>query len=80
MGQPYSLDKRIQVINAIKQEGLTGIEASEKYDVHVKTVYRWLKEDITDVNVLELNRLKRENEQLYTILGKVTAELKRSKS
>jgi transposase len=80
MAEAYTIEQRRQIVNAVRQDGLTGVEASKKYDVHIKTVYRWLKEDVTDVNVWELNRLKRENEQLYTILGKVTAELKRSKS
>ncbi len=34
--------------------------------------------DIADLT-LEINRLKKENEQLYSLLGRATAELKRPK-
>ncbi len=57
--------------------------ASKQYGVPAKTIYRWLKEGIVDGSrnlILENNRLKKENEQLYNLLGRATVELKRPKS
>jgi regulator of replication initiation timing len=56
--------------------------ASATYDVFSKTIYRWLKENVVDGNtnlILENNRLKKELEQLYNLLGRATAEMKRPK-
>ena len=58
---------------------MTVPDASRHYGVTTKSIYRWLREQVGDGTTLEVNRLKRENEQLYTIIGKITAELKRSK-
>lgn len=57
-------------------------EASAQYDVNSKTIYRWLKVGVVNSNanlILENNRLRKENEQLYNLLGRATAENKRSK-
>lgn len=57
-------------------------EASAHYHVSSKSTCTWLRDGVVskDANlVLELNRLKKENEQLYDLLGRATAELKRPK-
>jgi predicted site-specific integrase-resolvase len=58
-------------------------EASTSYGISSKSIYYWLREGIVDGNrnlILENNRLKKENEQLYKLLGRATAEMQRSKS
>lgn len=79
MGQPIAASKRNEIITKIRHEGMTVPEASRQYGVTTKSIYRWLRDNVGDSTTLEVNRLKRENEQLYTIIGKITAELKRSK-
>ena len=79
MGQPISNARRNEIVSKIRDNGLSVTDASLNYQVSTKTIYRWLKENVSDVSSLEVNRLRRENEQLYTIIGKITAELKRSK-
>lgn len=79
MGQPISASRRSEIITKIRDQGLSVTDASLSYQVSTKTIYRWLKENVTDATTLEVNRLRRENEQLYNIIGKITAELKRSK-
>lgn len=79
MGQPISIARRNEIVSNIRDNGLSVTDASHNYQVSTKTIYRWLKENVSDISTLEVNRLRRENEQLYTIIGKITAELKRSK-
>jgi regulator of replication initiation timing len=46
-------------------------------------VSTWLRDGVVDGNrnlILENNRLKKENEQLYKLLGRATAEMQKSKS
>ena len=56
--------------------------AFTEHGVSSKTIYNWLRTGVVDGNknlVLELNRLRKENEQLYKLLGRATAELNRPK-
>lgn len=58
------------------------VEVAKQYGVSSKTIYAWLRSNVVDSNtslILQLNRLKKENEQLYNLLGRATAELKRPK-
>lgn len=71
-----------QILKSIKDEGMSVTDASNKYGVSGKTIYTWLRSSVIDSDrnlVLELNRLRKENEQLYKLLGRATAELNRPK-
>lgn len=71
-----------KILRKIHNEGMSTAEASRLYGVHHKTIYGWLKKEVVGSQrslVLELNRLKKENEQLYKLLGKATAEMQLSK-
>lgn len=80
MGQTISAETKQQVVKEIRDEGKRVVEVADAHNVSTKAVYRWLRDGIGgDSSALEIAKLKRENEQLYAILGKVTAELKRPK-
>jgi transposase len=71
-----------EIINKVRNEGLSVRDASTDYGVSTKSIYRWIRDGVSgsDQNlVLENNRLKKENEQLYSLLGRATAEMKRPK-
>jgi transposase-like protein len=71
-----------EIISMIRDSGMSVSQASIKYAVHPKTIYRWLKEGVRDSErnlILELNKLRKENEQLYKLLGRATAEMHKSK-
>ena len=71
-----------QILKSIKDEGMSATDAANKYDVSSKTIYNWLRVGVVDSDkslVLELNRLRKENEQLYKLLSQATAELNRPK-
>lgn len=80
MAQVISNDTKQKIINEIRDSGKKVIDIANEYQVSTKAIYAWLRTGIGgDSSALEIARLKRENEQLYSILGKVTAELKRPK-
>lgn len=82
-GTPTDPKVKAEIVSKIRNEGLSVSEASATYSVSAKNIYRWLQEGVVDGNrnlVLELNRLRKENEQLYKLLGRATAEMQKSKN
>lgn len=81
-GIPYDPKFKAEIIGKIRDQGMSVSEASTSYQVSSKSIYTWLREGVVDGNrnlILENNRLKKENEQLYRLLGRATAEMQRSK-
>ncbi len=73
---------KAEILNQIHNHGVSVSEASALHNVSAKTIYTWLRSSVVDGDknlVLELNRLRKENEQLYKLLGRATAELNRPK-
>ena len=68
----------------IREEVLTKARAGEKvaqlaeqYAISTKTIYGWLTTDSGEeiISVLKYNKLKRENEELKRIIGKLTLDM-----
>ncbi len=73
---------KADIIHEIRNNGLPVVDAAEKYKVHPKTIYGWLRTGVVDSNrnlVLENNKLKKELEIAYRIIGRATAEMQRPK-
>ena len=72
---------RDQILSRIKNEGVSANEAAKDAGVSPKTVYGWLEKQTakTNCSVISFNRLKKENQGLYQIIGKLTAELDKVK-
>lgn len=71
-----------EIVLKIRDGGMKVSEAAELYSISSKTIYTWLRAGVVDGNrnlILENNRLKRELEQAYRVLGKLTAESQRPK-
>lgn len=53
---------------------------ASQYGVSIKTIYGWMRNQVApDVSLAEVNRLKRENEDLKKIIGIITLEMERGK-
>lgn len=82
-GKPIDQSLKAEIVGKIRDEGLSVSKASAQYNISSKSIYTWLREGVVDGNrnlILENNRLKKENEQLYKLLGRATAEMQKSKS
>lgn len=80
MYKPIPKEIREQILTRIKNEGVTANQAANDAGVSPKTVYGWLaKGTAGDPNIVAFNRLKKENEGLYQLIGKLTSELNKIK-
>jgi transposase-like protein len=68
-----------EILKSIKEEGLEVKDAAKQYGIHHKTIYGWLSGNISQMSALEANRLKRDNQLLTTIIGKLNIALSKQK-
>ena len=81
MYAPIKKEIKDQILARIKNDGVSANRAANDAGVSPKTVYGWLEKETRkgQPNILEINRLKRENEGLYQIIGKLTSEIEKQK-
>lgn len=73
------IETKREVLEKVKS-GMTIADASKQYAISTKTIYTWLSNQVKpEISILEVNRLRRENEELKRIIGLVTLELERGK-
>lgn len=76
-GKPTDPALRAEIAGKIRDEGMSVAVASATYGFSSKTIYTWLREGVVAGNrnlILENNRLKKELEIAYRILGRLTAK------
>jgi transposase-like protein len=81
-GVPYDPKVKAEIVSKIRDGGQSVSSVRAEYGISAKSIYTWLREGVVDGNrnlILENNKLKKENEQLYKLLGRATAEMQRSK-
>ena len=78
-GKFYPKELKEKVVNKIKSEGITAVEAAKRYGIDVNNIYRWVSAGVAGAkgNLFEINRLKRENRELKQIIGAMTFERER---
>lgn len=65
-----------QIINRIKNDGVSVSQASADHGVSVKTIYAWLGTSAKSVvSVIEYKKLKKENSELKQIIGTLAIKL-----
>jgi transposase-like protein len=65
-----------QIINRIKNEGVSVTEAAKDHGVSDVTIYSWIAKKVDGQPTLSENiKLKRENEQLFKLVGEMTLKL-----
>ena len=78
--QPVPADVKRQILDRIKEGGVSISQAAEEHGLSSRTIYGWLSKGATSApSWLELNKLKRENAALKELLGRVMLEIELSK-
>lgn len=69
-------DLKEQIINRIKNEGVSVSQAAKDHGVSDVTIYSWIAKKVDGQPTLSENiKLKRENEQLLKLVGEMTLKL-----
>lgn len=75
-----SADIKRQILDRIKEGGLSISQIASEHGISSRTIYGWLsKGAVSQPTWLELNKLKRENAALKELLGRVMLETELSK-
>lgn len=75
-----ALELKEQILNRIKNDGISVAQVAQEHGISNKTIYKWLGRPVNLAReVLQINRLKRENAELQRLLGKAMMEVERSK-
>lgn len=76
----YPKEIKKEIVNRIKNEGKPVSEIAKQYGFNPKTIYNWLRsKTFKDTNILEIDRLKRENDALLKLVGSLTLEMNKGK-
>jgi len=68
-------DIKEQVINRIKNDGITVADAAKEHGIAEKTIYSWIAKKVDGVSTSDIIKLKRENAQLLQLVGEITLKL-----
>lgn len=71
----YSKEQKTEVITKI-QGGRMVSEVSKEHGINRQTIYNWIgrSANSSKIGLMEVSRLKRENEALFKLLGRITYE------
>ncbi|HUY62682.1 MAG TPA: transposase [Candidatus Paceibacterota bacterium] len=69
-------DVKEQIINRIKNDGVTVAQAATDHGISEASIYGWLGRKAEGVpSILEYAKLKRENDELLRLVGRITLTL-----
>ncbi|HCJ66332.1 MAG TPA: hypothetical protein DHV62_03160 [Elusimicrobia bacterium] len=76
-GHPsVSKEVKEQILKRIKEEGVPVIQAAQEHGLKPRTIYQWISKGVVDrPSILEIARLKRENQALKELLGQIALEM-----
>ncbi len=74
----YKIAKEVreQILNRVKNEGVSVADAAKEHGVDPTTIYGWLKEGAeSGASALEMARLRRENQELKLLVADMVLKL-----
>ena len=75
-----SKEVKAQILKRIKDEGLPVAQVAEEHGITPRIIYQWIKRQVVaPPSILEVARLKRENQALKELIGEITIELQLAK-
>lgn len=73
-------DVKNQILERIKVEGIPVQDIAKEHGLHSATIYGWMAKGVSaPPSILELSKLKKENQMLLELIGKLTVEVSAEK-
>lgn len=82
MSKIINQDIKDKVIKKIRDEGLSVAQAADEFGLSRNTIYGWVspaRNAKVDPGIMELSRLRRENNELKQIIGGIMLSAERGK-
>lgn len=83
MAKPFDPKLKAEVIAAVKSGSMTQSEACRMYGISSGTMSTWCRQDVVGGEknyITQINQLKRELDNAYRVIGKLSATADRPKS
>ncbi len=64
-----------QIINRIKNEGISVAQAAKDHGISTHSIYKWLGAGATGPTYAEIAKLRRENKSLLELVGEMSLKL-----
>jgi len=75
-----SHEVRDQILKRIREEGVSVAQAAEEHGLKPRIIYQWISKGVTaSPSILEISRLRRENQALKEVIGELTLEMSLAK-
>lgn len=76
MSDPISAERRLEILSAIKDRGLSTTMAGQEFHVAPSTIRKWIKKKVDNAHSssTETTRLRRENQLLKEIVANFMLE------
>ena len=77
-----SISKEVkeQILKRIKDDGVPVNQAAQEHGLKPRTIYKWIAKGVTaPPSILEIAKLKRENQALKELIGQITLEMSLAK-
>lgn len=69
-------DMKAQIINRIKNDGISVVDVAKDHGVSENTIYGWIAKKVEcQPSISEIVRLKKENRELLMLVGEMTLKL-----
>ncbi len=80
MSKRISEEAKRKIIERIRNEGLSVPKASEEFGISRNSIYHWIGAKAKgEPSILEIAKLKKENDELRQIIGGLTLNMERGK-
>ena len=82
MKKPHRISKEVkdQILDRIKNEGISVYRVAEEHGIAAGTIYNWLSKGVSaQPTWTELNKAKKENKMLLELVGELTMKLSNTK-
>lgn len=81
MATYISSEQRAKILSAVKDEGMSIVDAAKTFLVTEDTIKKWMRKQSRNSHTssTEVQRLKQENQELKTIIGEMVLHQKTKK-